>query len=61
MAEKRDGRTALEAAAWGLHWEQVRVGYYARLGNNRMVAECQQLADQWREKRDSLWAEAQQT
>ena len=34
IAKSRDGRTELEKAGWGLHWEQVRVIYFTRLGNH---------------------------
>jgi len=54
-----DSRTALEHAGWGLHWELTRLHYFERSGNHAKARECQALADQWKAKRDALWAEAQ--
>jgi hypothetical protein len=54
-----DGRTELEKAAWGWHWESLRQSYFTNLGNLRRAEECHQLADRWQQRRDALWAEAQ--
>ena len=59
IAKSRDSRTELEKAGWGLHWEQVRVTYFTRLGNHKRAEECRLLAEKWQRRRDELWAEAQ--
>jgi hypothetical protein len=53
-------RTELEKAAYAVHWELMRTGYYQQIGNWRKAEECQALADRWQQRRDALWTEAQQ-
>ena len=54
-----DGRTELEKASWGWHWEALRQSYFTRLGNYHRAEECRLLADKWQQRRDALWAETQ--
>ena len=54
-----DGRSELERASWGWHWEALRQGYFQRHGNHHQAEHCRQLADKWQQRRDALWGEAQ--
>lgn len=54
-----DGRSALETAGWGVHWEELRVAYFTRTGQIRKADEPHLLAQKWRARRDALWDEAQ--
>jgi hypothetical protein len=54
-----DGRTELEKASCGWCWEALRQSYFTRLGNHHRAEECGRLAEQWQQRRDALWADAQ--
>ena len=54
-----DGRTELEKASGGWHWEAIRQSYFQRHGNPRQAEACRLMADEWQQLRDALWADAQ--
>lgn len=61
MASRREGRTELERAGWAIHWEQVRVGYFTRLGNTARAQQCQQLVEKWQQRQAALFEETQRS